>query len=1478
MKIYFNNTQVDLVVTDNSYRYRAIKGEHSLTLYYSFPQHIEIPIGAYCVFEGETYTLESPENFKKHNTRNFEYTLIMDSAQVKLGKYKFKDTTTRRLKFSLTAKPKEHLQMIANNMNQREKGWVVGNSVDAVEKVISYNHAFCSDALSQIAEAFETEWEIIGKTINLCKVEYNKENPLSLSYGRGNGFKSGIGRNNGDKKPVEILFVQGGERNIDASKYGSAELLLPKVQTLGYDGDYFSDQTGYNVKEGRNYITDSDGFSLRRSDKPLSSQAEDSLDCSHIYPSRVGTISSVNVVNLEKHFYDIIDSSIPAGLNFEDCLIEGEKMTIIFQSGMLTGKEFDVKYIHKDKRFEIVPQEIDGRTMPDEIFRPQIGQEYAVFGMMMPDAYICDNVTKSGASWNMFREAVKYIYENEEQKFTFTGELDGIWAKKDWLNIGGKIKLGGYVLFTDSQFQPDGVLIRIIGIKDYINNPHSPQIELSNEIVGSSISSDLRKIETNEIVVDDLYKDAVKFVKRRFRDSQETIGMLEDALLDRFTNSISPIAVETMSLLVGDESLQFRFVNNTTNPVEAPHKVEFDPETKILTSTAGILQHLTLGINTLTSIHATNEYKFWTLPEYKTPPLVDGSKKYYLYAKVSKTTTTTGVFYLSETAIAMEGVAGFYHLLMGILNSEFEGERSYVSLYGFTEVLPGRITTDKIVSSDGQNFLDFVNNAFRVGNNKNALEFNTKGDGQLMLKGSMVQSQSGDIQPIGVFRGVYNSAYTYYKGDEVTYNGSTYRYINDTSASNKIPTDSLYWTVVASKGTDGKNGEDGSSGEYTSFIFKASNTKPATPTGTSPIPPGWADAPTDSISIWWLSKATVSFQNKQWLAGAWSVPVKVTGEDGEPGEDGKYWDYKYRVAASQPATPIGLQPLGWNDAPPSITTGNFLWMSFSEKSADQTAIIQEWSVPVRISGEKGEDGKDAGFLNIIADNQVFKYDNTLFTGTPAPATINLRAEVPSSAGTVTWYYLNGVSEVSISTGLTLAIANNATYLSGVAVRTISAKCTWNGQVLTDEMTIVKLGDGADSYTVLLTNESHTVACDANGTPLSGELNSSKSSTSALVYKGTTQLTMSSNPGVGNYSISIQQTTGCTAAIVGSAVNVTAMSSDSAQVNITINCEGKQTYTKVMSLSKSKNGSNGSDGAYFEYRYAKNGSTEMSPSLIVTDANPSGWTTAMPSVGALEYLWMTVAKKTATGLLLQNWSSPVRTSGVKGDKGDSPALVFRGEYSSTGTYYGTSTRVDCVRYSGIYYVTRIDAGNGFSGIIPTNTGKWNTFGAQFESVATNLLLAEMANIAGWIFKNQRLESQEGGAFLDGINGIISVGNDITGKKVIIDTNSTRGAAIRLLSSINNPLATLVIDERKIGTNNRSSGYFELNEYENGVIKSSMTMRPYSLQLSASSYRGGFFVSVNDNGIVNIQMNDLPTSSSGLSNSQIWRDGQGYLRIT
>lgn len=743
MIIHFGNTELEVLVDDNSYRRRAIKEKDKLVLYYSLTHHVEIPVGAWVEYEGQVYSLFKASNFTKNSTRNFSYTLTLESGWAAAEKYKVKNPVDGRLKFSYTAKPHEFIQLIVDNMNMRESDWKVGECIDAVEQVISFNHSYCSDALSQIADAFETEWEVEGKTIHLRKVEYSNDNPLALSYGIGNGFKKGISRSNkGDSRNFEILYVQGGTDNIVPSKYGNAELLLPKSQTLVY--------------EGVSYLSSDDGRYIIQKDKEFVSRAEDSLDCSDIYPKRVGTVTSVVEVDKGKHFYDFVDDTIPEELDFSDCLIEGETMTIIPQSGMLAGKEFDVKYKHSERKFEIVPQDIDGETMPNDIYNLAVGDKYAVFHVSLPDAYVCNNSDKSGASWDMFREAARFFYENTGELFTFKGELDGIWAKKDWLNIGGRIKPGWYVLFSDEQFHPEGSLVRIISVKDFCNNPHSPTIELSNSPVSSSLQSSMNKVDETEVVVNDKHRNAIQYAKRRFRNSIETIEMIKNAMLEGYTDSVSPIAVQTMVMLIGDKSLQFEFVDNKTNQTPIAHDVVYNQETKVLTCSAGIIKHFTLGIDAISSSHSAEEYKFWSLPEFTSPPLTDGTKKYYLYSKVSKT-DDTGTFYLSESPIAMEDVSGYYHLLTGILNSEFDGERSYVPLYGFTEVLPGQITANKVVSSNGKNFLDFLNNTFRIGNDKSYIDWNAAIKNVLSMKNATIQVSNSSGKTMVYFNGVDGS-------------------------------------------------------------------------------------------------------------------------------------------------------------------------------------------------------------------------------------------------------------------------------------------------------------------------------------------------------------------------------------------------------------------------------------------------------------------------------------------------------------------------------------------------------------------------------------------------------------------------------------------------------------------------------------------------------------------------------------------------
>lgn len=718
IKIYYNDTSIEIQPDDNAYVNVAVKSIDTLELTFEYPGFLDIPVGAYCTFEGTTYYLLKPENFVKNGTRKYAYTITMQSDGGRLGLYKLRNTVDGRLKFDMMAKPQEYLKMIVDNINKRNAGWTVGNCITASEKMISFNHNYLDEVLDTLAETFETEWYIRGKEIHLGKVQFNSTDPLELSYGKGNGFLPGLGRSNYDNSlAFDILFVQGGERNIDYSTYGNKTLLLPKNQTIRFDGQHFEGEANFSIANSRQYVTDAEGLSIRRNDKMQSALApEDSFDTTESYPKRVGKVSEWVTVDAEKNFYDFKDSSIPLALNYNECQITGEMMTVQFQTGMLAGKEFDIDengYDHDTRTFKIVPQEIDGQIMPNDIFKAQAGDEYIIFGCTLPPAYICDNDSKTGASWDMFKEAVRYMYENEDARFTFDGVLDGKWAAERWNVVSPKLTLGGLVSFSDTQFLTTPEKIRIIGIKTYLNKPHYPELTLSNSSVSSSIVTELNEYKAEEVVREKRHAEAVQFSKRRWRDLKETAEMLESALTN-YSSAINPVSVETMQLIAGDESLQFRFVTNKIAPVaDGNFSISFDGTSKVLrisgglTGGAAILQHMTIGISGLSSQHKASEYKFWDIPQFKSDQLTDASKKYYVYAKVSKT-NESGSFMLSETAIGMDDVTGYYHLLVGLLNSEFENTRSFAQMFGYTEILPGRVTTDRVVSQDGINYFDLV--------------------------------------------------------------------------------------------------------------------------------------------------------------------------------------------------------------------------------------------------------------------------------------------------------------------------------------------------------------------------------------------------------------------------------------------------------------------------------------------------------------------------------------------------------------------------------------------------------------------------------------------------------------------------------------------------------------------------------------------------------------------------------------------------
>jgi hypothetical protein len=222
-------------------------------------------------------------------------------------------------------------------------------------------------------------------------------------------------------------------------------------------------------------------------------------------------------------------------------------------------------------------------------------------------------------------------------------------------------------------------------------------------------------------------------------------------------------------------------------------------------------------------------------------------------------------------------------------------------------------------------------------------------------------------------------------------------------------------------------------------------------------------------------------------------------------------------------------------------------------------------------------------------------------------------------------------------------------------------------------------------------------------------------------------------------------------------------------------------TPVLLAANGTNGTNGTNGlntaTIFLYHRAQTApaafSTTPNTNLTYTFAtgeltgNMGNWSRTIPATDGnpCYYIHATAIASTATDTILPSeWSTPTKFI-EDGTDGISPIFPYVGEYSSLGTYYGNHERTDIVYYNGVYYRANPDAPTGGTGYFSDQTPSssslyWIPFGANFQNIATGLLLAEEANIANFIFRNQTLVSTAEDSddnpllVLDGLNGEIT----------------------------------------------------------------------------------------------------------------------------
>lgn len=1255
----------------------VLNGDDTVDITVQSPYPQTYDIGDKITVFGRDYTLNRLSKPKKSGAHEFQYTLQFEGVQYDLLRATYDvtiDTTNNNLQDvqgdSLTGDLLRFLTVLIANANRVFPGkWRLGSCPDTASDVtLTFGESdnclsVLQSLMGKFGESLFFDIAVDGSVYVLNILSASRTLPFTLEFGKNKGLYM-ISRDNvSSANIVTRLKVYGSASNI-TSKYRADRLCLPgKTKAQSYI-EKPEAVAKYGIFEGRKHFD-------------------------NIKPTFTGHVQAVGDSVLE-----LIDPTISFDLNAKEAdgvttkyLLNGVAAKVHFNSGNLAGYEFEIaKYDHATHKITLRKFTDDrGDVFPSETsaaFQFSTGNEYKIVDITLPPELI------SAAENELLETGTKFYDQNSQPKVQYSVSVTKAYIEKHFATDAGIVNVfvpGDYVPIKDPDIDVDKA-IRIKSITRNVLDPYEYNLTISDTVtsnITNRVISDI--IDIDKVLEVNNLKDPAR-ARANWRSSREVLDMVFDPEGDYYTDKIKPNSIDTLALSVGAKSMQFGLSNTIFMP-------NYNGNVNILKWKGGILSHYAIS---------DDGVKSWIMQDGEIT-LNDSSKPYYIYAKCNRN-GENGTFLITEQQHKVEENAESYYFWVGIVNSvdSETNVRTLSLMYGFTTINGRYIKTGRIESSgNGESFFDLDSNEFALGD---ALIFNRNQSRKLLLNGVFVQSQGGTEFPLPCYRGEWQANVAYFVGDTVSYavNGKYSLYQCYKDCKGIVPTNSTYWAIQASAGSDGK---DGVNGDWTSYVFKKSDTQPATPAGDKIIPDGWSDAPTTS-GKWWMSKATINGLTGK--AGNWSLPIQTTAEDGV---DGAYTDFKYRKNTSKTAKPDitkGVRnPANWSDEPPTLGNGEYLWMSQCEINADNT-LKGQWSDPVRISGEDGKDGTN-GSDGTPGNYTEFRFAKNGSTSTPPTPTFRAGDIFPTNYDIVEPTI--GVAEYLWMIHAVISGDKKTLIIEWSKPQRVTPRDGTNGQ------------NGIDG------------SPGEDGVGITSVVNyyarNNSSSIAPTAWSTTPPTLTTSSRFLWNYE-KITYSDGSTSQTPAHVVGVYGATGGKGEDGVSI-----KTITE-----------------YYLATSASSGVTRQT----------SGWTTSVQSISSSKkYLWNYECIEFSDNTF--HYTDPVvigvyGDKGDKGDKGESPALVFRGDYSSNKVYYGTKSRLDCVKYNGAYYIARIDAGT-FTGIVPTNTSKWNDFGASFESIATGLLLAENANIANLIFRNQRLESSATtngvpNFFIDGLKNITSFG--------------------------------------------------------------------------------------------------------------------------
>ncbi len=439
---------------DASVQAKKIMAENELRVSFKLDHYANFLINDYCTVFSEKYKLNQPPVVRKLSTYLYEYSMILQAEGFDLAKAQFLfpglDNNLTESDFSLMGNAETFIDLILQNINRISNGWTKGQVIPTAYKNIDFTTENCYNALSRLAEEFETEFWIDGKIIHLTKMSV--DTGYTFKHGRNKGLYELTRQNINNSNIATRIYAYGSEKNLPADyRNGSRRLKMPD--------DFVQQYTDfYGVIEHTEIFDD-------------------------IYPHRTGVITSVNILDI----YKFIDTTIDFNVN--DQLLPGITAKIIFNTGQLAGYQFEISSFNNGaKEFTILKnKEEKVLDLPNADLKPAIGDEYVLVDINMPAEYV------NAAEEELLAKATQLLARVSTPQVAYQLVIDPVFLKKSGysINIGGKVWIVDDAIGIHSQ-------IRIVGTIRNLTNEYQYQVELSDSVSPTTIN----RIINNQVATD----------------------------------------------------------------------------------------------------------------------------------------------------------------------------------------------------------------------------------------------------------------------------------------------------------------------------------------------------------------------------------------------------------------------------------------------------------------------------------------------------------------------------------------------------------------------------------------------------------------------------------------------------------------------------------------------------------------------------------------------------------------------------------------------------------------------------------------------------------------------------------------------------------------------------------------------------------------------------------------------------------------